>query len=66
MGCWEKSSVRKFFAVRLRQTPLKDGPDIVLVQFQRMEALLPDDRLFVEKSYVPVLPPAPGGRLFAP
>ena len=53
MGCWEKSSVRKFFAVRLRQTPLKDGPDIVLIQFQRMEALLPDDRLFVEKSHFP-------------
>lgn len=34
MGCWEKSSVRKFFAVRLRQAPIEDGLDIALGQFR--------------------------------
>ena len=39
MGRWEKRGVRKFLAVRFRQTPMEDGLDIALVQINRKEQI---------------------------
>ena len=38
-----------FWCVLRRQAPIEDSPDIVLIQFQRMEALGFDDRFLLRK-----------------